>query len=65
MMVFKNLVRLVELENRLLENHMDWQYIADGRMINKFDLKIDWKENGHNFKDLWEDTNEGWIWSWK
>ena len=65
MMVFKNLVQLVELKNRLLENHMDWQYIADGRMINKFDLKIDWKENGPNFKDLWEDINEGWIWSWK
>ena len=65
MMVFKNLVQLVELKNRLLENHMDWQYIADGRMINKFDLKIDWKENGPNFKDLWEDINEGWTWSWK
>ena len=37
MMVFKNLVQLVELENRLLENHMDWQYVIDGRMINKFE----------------------------
>ena len=37
MMVFKNLVQLVELENTLLENHMVWQYIADGRMINKFE----------------------------
>ena len=42
MTVFKNLVQLVELENRL-ENHMDWQHITDGRMINKFDLKINWK----------------------
>ena len=36
-MFFKNLVQLVELENRLLENHMVWQYIADGRMISKFE----------------------------
>ena len=37
MLVFKNPVELVELENRLLENHMVQQYIADGRRINKLE----------------------------
>ena len=62
MLVFKNPVELVELENRLLENHMVQQYIADGRRINKLEywltLIIDWKENGHSFKDLSEDSKE-------
>ena len=60
MVAFKNQVKLIELENRLLENHMAHQYVAYGKRINKLKyyltLKIDWKENGHGFKDLWEDS---------
>ena len=60
MVAFKNQVQWIEIENRLLENHTVQQYIAYGRRTNKLKyyltLKIDWKENGDGFKDLWEDS---------